>query len=174
MDIIELLLSLTGLFMPIIFLMLMLAMRSSRAHIVKVNNLLFGNWKILSILLAFWAIVFSFYYSFVIGYNPCKLCWYQRYILYAIFFVLLVFIKKPIRKPVMLLAAIGSIIAFYQYVIQMLTLNGIQVTEICSVNGISCSIPNFVSFGFVTIPLMSLFTFLFLFLFAYNGKAIKK
>lgn len=169
MVIIESLLSLGGLLMPFAFLMLALSLRSSKDNAVKLNNLLFGNWKVFSLILAFAAIIFSFYYSFVVGYNPCKLCWYQRYVLYFIFFVLLVFIKKPIRKVVMVLAMIGVMIASYQYITQMLTYNGIQLTEICSVNGVSCSIPNFVSFGFVTIPLMSLFTFLFILLFGYNG-----
>lgn len=114
----------------------------------------------------------SLIYSDVLGYEPCRLCWYQRILMYpqAILFGMALMKKKhEIINYTMVLSAMGAALALYHYLMQL----GIVPEGDCSAIGYSVScVKNFVmQFGFITIPLMSLTGFLMLFFF---GLAYKK
>lgn len=126
-----------------------------------------GNkWAIpVSCLVALVSMTGSLFFSEVAGYEPCVLCWYQRIAMYpltALFVVAL--IKKEskyIFYYVMPLVIIGLAIA------------GIHTAEQntpdpflpCSAIGyaVSCTKFFFRTFGYITIPVMSLSAFSFIF-----------
>lgn len=105
----------------------------------------------------------SFALSVVWELPPCDLCWYQRIFMYPIAFISLLAIYKKDHKNScaysMLLASIGFVIAGYHYLIQISD-SFKKSLEFCSPNAVDCSIPDFVKFGFVTTPFISLVVFL--------------
>lgn len=102
----------------------------------------------------------SLTYSDVAGYTPCKLCWYQRILMYPQVFLYLtaMMIKdKVIAYYGIVLSVIGALLAGYHYLLQV----GILETTSCSTVGfsISCSENFGTTFGYITIPMMALSAF---------------
>lgn len=109
------------------------------------------------------AVVGSLLYAYVSGFAPCDLCWYQRIFLYSICFIsFLGLIRREsfftLKPYLMLLTVMGGIIAFIHNIIYYVGYNPLP----CSANA-SCTARYVFEFGFITIPLMSLITFLFIF-----------
>ena len=108
-------------------------------------------------LVALLATVGSLIYSDIIGYEPCKLCWFQRIFIYpeVIILGMALWRKEYIVKLYgIVLAIIGGLIALFHYVGQ-LGWNPFGLE--CLVIGYSSSCAkNFVlQFGYITIPLMA-------------------
>jgi disulfide bond formation protein DsbB len=104
----------------------------------------------------------SLYYSEIVGLYPCTLCWYQRILLYpfvAIYAVAILMKDKKVAYYGLPLALIGTIMAFYQSLLQWGILKESELT--CSVNSaVSCSDNQQVNwFGFINIPFMSFMAF---------------
>ena len=104
----------------------------------------------------------SLFYSEVMGFNPCVLCWYQRIFMYPLSILLgLAHFKKDYRfSPYALSLTIpGGAIALYHYILQMMPKGSIPAP--CSTVGYSasCSQRFAAEFGFVTIPYMSVSAF---------------
>lgn len=101
----------------------------------------------------------SLYFSDVVGYPPCSLCWYQRICMYPIVIISLVgIIRKDINYSyyVLPLSLVGFIIASYHVFIQ--TFKSVGDSVVCS-SGIPCSIKYINVFGFMDIPMFSLIAF---------------
>jgi len=112
----------------------------------------------LCFLLALGAFGMSLFYSQIIGYEPCTFCWWQRIFIYPQVVILgLAWIKKDnkVLDYCLALSIIGALIGAYQYYGQMFNLNALP----CSAVGVSCSIRQFVEFGYITMPLMSVTVF---------------
>jgi len=111
------------------------------------------------------AMLGSLTYSEIVGYTPCKLCWYQRILMYPqvlLFGLALLKKDKRIYDYSIALCAIGILIAFYHYMLQ----RGLAPSTICSVTTPdSCAQVPFLQFGYITIPMMSLTAFSMIFLF---------
>lgn len=106
----------------------------------------------------------SLTYSDIIGYEPCKFCWFQRIFLYPQVLILgmALFKKdKSIVPYVFGMSAIGAFIALYHYLMQL----GVA-PAICDAVGvsISCSKLFVMSLGYITIPLMAFTAFLLIIL----------
>lgn len=117
----------------------------------------------LSFLVAFAATFGSLFYSEVAGFAPCSLCWWQRIFLYPQTILLFTaFIKKDegMRLHSIILSGVGALIAVYNTLIQF----GWESTLPCSATGPSCQIVYFIEYGYITIPMMSLTTFVILLL----------
>ena len=100
----------------------------------------------------------SLYYSEIVHYAPCSLCWYQRiagYPLVAILLIAAVRRDRNVRVYALPLVLIGGLIAAYQYLLGYL-----PTTEIlgCSID-VSCTERYIWEFGFVDFPFMSLVSF---------------
>ena len=98
----------------------------------------------------------SLYFSDIAGYTPCKLCWYQRILMYPqtiLYMVALAINDKKVALYGLALSIPGLILAIYHYLLQI----GILETTSCSTVGfsISCSERFSTTFGYITIPLMS-------------------
>jgi len=106
----------------------------------------------------------SLFYSVVIGFQPCSLCYWQRIFMYPMLFLsALSLIKKDKLDPSYLLmfSGIGSLISIYHIYIQF-TPNTLP----CSTTGqgVSCSENWVLEYGYITIPVMALTCFLNIFL----------
>lgn len=108
------------------------------------------------------ATVGSLIYSDIIGYDPCKLCWFQRIFMYPLVVLSAIALWKKdatIRMYALTLSTIGALIALFHYVGQ-LGFNPFGLECLAIGYSASCA-KNFVlEFGYITIPLMALSAFL--------------
>lgn len=98
----------------------------------------------------------SLFYSDVAGYTPCKLCWYQRIMMYPQALMYLVALaQKDMRIGIygVVLSVVGWLLAGYHYLLQV----GIVPTTNCSTVGfsVSCSERFSTTWGYITIPMMA-------------------
>lgn len=107
----------------------------------------------------------TLYYSDVLGYVPCGLCWIQRIFLYpqvALFGLALLKKDMDIFFYTKWLSVFGLIVSLYHNYIQL----GYNPLIPCPVTAVfaDCAVPPFIEFGFVTFPGMAvvLFTFIIL------------
>lgn len=106
------------------------------------------------------AVLGSLYYSNVIGYPPCPLCWWQRIFMYPLLIIsLMAIIKKDKRVTdyLLTLAAMGFLFSLYHYYIEW----GGSPLIPCAAEGTTaaCSRRYVFAFNYITIPLMALTTF---------------
>ncbi|NTV23156.1 MAG: disulfide bond formation protein B [Nanoarchaeota archaeon] len=115
-------------------------------------KLLAKNAPYLIITVALVSMMGSLFFSEIKGFEPCKLCWYQRIFMYPIFFIGVVGlrIKQSTKWQVLTLSVLGGVVAIYH------VLSNIFST-VCT-DG--CAIMFFKELGYVTIPVMSLTAFL--------------
>jgi len=127
---------------------------------VRLNQLFFLR---LSFLISLSAIFGSLYFSEVLGYPPCVLCWYQRICIYPLAFIFGVGLLKEDRECLSYawpLILVGTLIAAYHNLLYY----GIIPESITPCKqGVSCSTRQVEYLGFITIPLLSLIGFLTLF-----------
>ena len=132
-----------------------LASREMRTAITD----LFGKWALeLSFIVALAAMLVSLFYSDVAGYEPCILCWYQRIVMYpqvVLFGVALWKRRRDVADYALALSGIGALIAGYHYLLQW----GWVTAEPCAASAVSCSKIFLLTFGYITIPLMSFTAF---------------
>jgi disulfide bond formation protein DsbB len=121
----------------------------------------FEKWGMhIGFLLSLLGLVMTLYYSEVLGFEPCFLCWWQRICLYPqILLFGLALWKKELRDSAALysiwLSAIGILFALYHHVDQVFPQGNLP----CSAQGPSCAKITFIEFGYVTFPMMSLSLF---------------
>jgi hypothetical protein len=120
---------------------------------------LIGDWALwLAWAVATGSMLGSLYYSEVVHYPPCSLCWYQRIAMYPLVVILGIAAWRrfrDIKTYVMPLVWIGGLIALYQYVLGYLP--DAEVLG-CSID-VSCTERYVWEFGFVDFPFMSLVAF---------------
>ena len=118
-------------------------------------NLVFACW-----LLAAASTLGSLFFSDIMGYPPCVLCWYQRICMYPLVLILAVglfpFDRKLVRYALPL-----SLLGLITAVFHLLLVAGFIPESIkpC-VQGVPCTEVQIQWFGFVTIPLLSAVSFL--------------
>lgn len=101
----------------------------------------------------------SLFFSEVMKYTPCVLCWYQRIAMYPLVAILAVGIlrkDKAVTAYALPLGIIGWVIALYHNLVYygIVSENLVPCSE-----GVSCTTRFFAWFGFITIPLLSLIAF---------------
>jgi len=117
----------------------------------------------LAFLVSLFATAISLFYSDVAGFEPCKLCWLQRIFMYPQIFILgLAWFRKDhkIIDYALILAVIGGLFALYHNYIYY---GGTSLFPCDAFGlGVSCTKRYVFEFGYITIPLMSLTSFLLL------------
>ena len=120
-----------------------------------------SNWTILFIcwLIASISTLGSLFFSEIMNFPPCVLCWYQRICLFPLVLILLIGLfsfDKSVVKFALPLALVGWFIALYHNLLY----SGIIPESIqpCS-QGVSCTEDYISLFGIITIPMMSLIAF---------------
>jgi disulfide bond formation protein DsbB len=101
----------------------------------------------------------SLYFSEVMHFIPCTLCWYQRIFMYPLAIILGAAVyrnDKGIYIYALPLSIIGLLIAGYHTLLQRIPY--LQQFEMCS-TGVPCSKDYINWLGFITIPLLALIAF---------------
>lgn len=102
----------------------------------------------------------SLYFSEVRGFEPCKLCWYQRILMYPIVLISLVaYIQKNARIAVTtaVFSCIGGMISLYHYGIQKLDF---LADSAPACGRVPCTGEYINWFNFITIPFLALVAFI--------------
>lgn len=126
----------------------------------KIASLISNNYIVLIFLITAAASAGSLFLSDIMNYLPCKLCWYQRIFIYPqviISGVALFTADTSVRKYLLPLSIVGALIAVYHILLQIYP----SVLQ-CGDETVSCSTNQFVGFGYITIPVMSLTAFIIL------------
>jgi disulfide bond formation protein DsbB len=152
--------SIVGIFAQLFLIFLIFILVFKRNS--KVFDFLEKNSFYLAFIIAGSATIGSLFYFEIFKIEPCLLCWYQRILMYPQFLILglaLYFKDKNIKKYIILLSAIGILIALYHNIIQINS----DINTICSINNSSsltnCSQKYIIGFNYITIPFMSLLSF---------------
>jgi disulfide bond formation protein DsbB len=101
----------------------------------------------------------SLYFSEVLHYIPCKLCWFQRIFMYPLAILLGIASYRfdvGIRVYVLPLTVIGGSISLYHYLEQKVP--GFGNPAICAA-GVPCTTEYINWLGFITIPFLALTAF---------------
>ena len=101
----------------------------------------------------------SLFFSEVMHFIPCSLCWYQRIFMYSLVFLFLVNLLFPddkIFKYSFPLVILGWIISIYH---NLLMFGIIPENLSPCVQGVPCSTVYINWLGFITIPLLSFFAY---------------
>ncbi len=119
------------------------------------------NWTILFLcwLLASMSTMGSLFFSYVMNFAPCVLCWYQRICLFPLVLILAVGLfplDKNVVKFALPLAIAGWLTALYHNLLY----SGVipETIQPCS-QGVSCTEKYIDLFGFLTIPMLALLSF---------------
>lgn len=132
---------------------------------IPVFSTIAQNARSLSFIVALVSMLGSLFFSDIAGFEPCKLCWYQRILMYPQVLLLGFAIAKDDRKHIidycLGLSGLGVIIATYHYWLQ----RGGNEFIPCSTVGysVSCAKTFVMSYGYITIPFMALSAFLLIF-----------
>jgi disulfide bond formation protein DsbB len=112
----------------------------------------------------------SLYFSEVAGFEPCRLCWYQRIAMYPLVVVLAVagWRRDPgVRRYVIPVAAIGACISAYHYTLEWLPWLD---SGACSAD-VPCTLVWFRQLGFISLPYLALSAFVLLIALVWLGSA---
>lgn len=102
----------------------------------------------------------SLFFSEVLGYPPCALCWYQRIAMYPLVFIIgagIIMRDWRMKYYALPLSLIGLCISIYHNLLYYGIIS--QAITPCT-EGVSCTEKQIEWFGFITIPLMGLVSFL--------------
>ena len=123
----------------------------------------------LAFLVSLLGIIGSLFYSDIVGYEPCVLCWWQRVFLYPLGLIFGLAWWKKLPNPFTYgvpLASIAGLIALYH---SYTNLGGGSVLP-CTAFGGACARLYVLKFGYITIPAMSLTIAVFILALAWANK----
>lgn len=126
---------------------------------LKKENLLFTAWAA-----SFTAMLGSLYFSEIVGYEPCELCWYQRILMYPLVLILGIAVARKDTKAAvysLAMSGIGGLISLYHYGIQKINFLS-DTAPACG--RVPCTGMYINWFGFVTIPFLALIAFAIIFI----------
>ncbi|MGV3464671.1 MAG: disulfide oxidoreductase [Heyndrickxia sp.] len=109
--------------------------------------------------IAIMAMLGSLYFSEIMKFTPCTLCWYQRILMYPLVIILGVAVfhhDNRVYKYVLPLSIIGMIVSIYHYSIQKVPF--MKEVQVCT-SGVPCSGQYINWLGFITIPLLAFIAF---------------
>lgn len=107
-------------------------------------------------LIAVAAFALTLFFSDVLHWPVCNLCWYQRIAIYPLVILLGVGAYRDdhhVAPYAKIFCAIGFILGLYQYAEQMIP--GFEPIQLCT-QGVSCADTPIKLLGFITIPFLSM------------------
>ncbi|WP_191562554.1 disulfide oxidoreductase [Metabacillus idriensis] len=129
-----------------------------------IENQLFIAWAA-----SFVSMLGSLYFSEIMDFIPCDLCWYQRILMYPLVVILGMAIYRKdyqIAFYTMILSAIGGTISIYHYAVQKIDFVG---THSASCGIVPCTGEYINWLGFITIPFLALIGFTIIFITSLNS-----
>lgn len=109
------------------------------------------------------ALLGSLFFSEVMGYVPCELCWFQRILMYPLVIIYgVAMVKKDMSMafPGVILSGIGMFVSIYHYLIQKVPALH-DTAGACGI--IPCTTQYVNYFGFITIPFLAGVAFIVIF-----------
>lgn len=130
-------------------------------------------------LAALGAVLLSLFYSDVVGYPACELCWIQRIFLYpqlVLFSMELYKKEKSIVDFSIVFAILGSLTSIYHIYVEAGGTRGLACASIdpTSTTAISCATRFIYEFNYVTMPIMALTISLFIISILLNYKYMSR
>lgn len=128
----------------------------------KLQRLFEKNVLYLSLIVALVSTLGSLFFSELLHFPPCSLCWYQRILMYPLIPILTMgILHKDEHLPfyVLPLSIFGAVIAFYQHLLQVNIIP--ENLAPCSI-GVSCSEKTIAFFDVLTLPFLSFLAFAFI------------
>jgi len=156
----------------VVFVVLLLAIifRNSWGRDVQI---FLGRYALLlAFLISISAVIGSLFYSEIIGFEPCVLCWWQRVFLYPLVIIFGMAIWKKAPRAFLYavpLTLLGALVASYH---SYVSLGGASLLP-CTAVGEACSKVYVMAFGYVTLPFMGLTVALYILLLAWADKIYK-
>lgn len=134
---------------------------------------------ILGFLVALGAVVCTLFYSEIVGYPPCELCWVQRIFLYPQLVLFGMELYKKERSIIdfsIAFAILGSITSIYHIFVESGIAKGLACASIdpSNPNVVSCAIRYIYEFGYMTMPIMALTLSLFIITILLNYKYMSR
>lgn len=124
------------------------------------NSFILNNGMLMSWIVAMVATLGSLYFSEVLMYEPCKLCWFQRILMYPLVIILTVAILRKDNSQyhyIVPFTMIGFFVSSYHYLLQKTDLfKSFSIS--CGI--VPCDMEEINWFGFITIPLLAWTAFL--------------
>lgn len=109
------------------------------------------------------ALMGSLFYSEIMGYTPCELCWIQRILMYPLVIIYGVSAAKKdlsVALPGLILSGMGIFVSVYHYLIQKLP----SLQDIGgSCGDVPCNLQYVNYFGFITISFLAGTAFILIF-----------
>ena len=118
----------------------------------------------LCFLVASIATIGSLFFSEIMHFVPCSMCWYQRIFMYPLVLIFLVNLLYPddkVFKYAITLVITGLFFSIYH---NLLMFDIIPESIVPCVSGVPCSTEYINWFGFITIPLLSFVAYFMLFI----------
>ena len=134
----------------------------------KINILMFMIWVI-----AMLSTFGSLFFSIILEYPPCDLCWYQRIFIYPWTIIVLIAIwKKDYHIGIYIFwgSIIGAIIALYQSI--MVWFPNLNLSTSCGIIPCDNAIINW--FGFITLPFLSFVSFVIILICSFMMMRLEK
>ena len=125
---------------------------------------------LLCFLIASIATLGSLFFSEVMEFVPCSMCWYQRIFMYPLVLIFLINLLYPddkLFKYSMPLVSTGLFFSIYH---NLLMFDIIPASVVPCVSGVPCSTEYINWFGFITIPLLSFTVYFLIFMLLILGK----
>lgn len=123
---------------------------------------------IISFFIALGAMLGSLYFSDIVGWDPCILCWYQRIAMYPLVVIFALGVWRQDMSARLyggVIAGIGLLIALYQIYLQIAGAFGASLSGFCTAIGATdCSDIYMLEFGYITFPVMAATGFLIILL----------
>jgi disulfide bond formation protein DsbB len=121
------------------------------------------------------SIALSLFYSNIIGFPPCELCWLQRIFIYPQVILFGMDLYKRSRTIVdhsLVLAIIASLISLYHVYVE----NGGSSSLACATGNaqVSCATRYVFEFGYITVPVMALTASVFIIVVLINHKYMSR
>lgn len=166
-EIINKILSIGTILLQVVILLITLNFIFNRSRDNKIL-IFFKNYTFnLGFIVALGAFLLSIFYSNIVGYPPCELCWIQRIFLYPQLILFGMELYKKERSIIdfsLVFATLGSIVSIYHVYVEAGGTKGLACASIdpASTTEISCAVRYIYEFGYITMPIMALTLSLFI------------
>jgi len=166
------LLSLGAIFLQFAIAVLILNLIFFRSHTNQILIFFKQYTFVIGFLIALTSTMLSLFYSNVVGFPPCELCWINRIFIYpqVILFGMELYKRdKAIIDQTIVLAAFSALTSIFHVYVE----NGGAASLACATGGpatVSCATLYVYEFGYITIPVMALTTAVFTILLLVNYK----
>ncbi|MFA6515319.1 MAG: disulfide bond formation protein B [Candidatus Paceibacterota bacterium] len=175
-EIVNKVLSLGTIFLQVVILLIALNFIFNRSRNNKILIFFKDHTFYFGFLAALGAVILSLFYSEIVGFPPCELCWIQRIFLYPQLVLFGMELYKKERSIIdfsIVFAVLGAITSVYHVFVESGALAGPSCID-PSRGGVSCAIRYIYEFGYITMPIMALTLSLFIISILLNYKYMSR